>query len=393
MLLERLRGLPAAEPVLAALGGEPRVWVVGGAVRDLMLGGRPSDLDLVVEGDALPVARRAAERLGGEALVHDRFGTATVRAADGAFDLAGARRETYPQPGALPLVKLGVPLEEDLARRDFTVNTLALRLADGELRSAPGATEDLDARVLRVLHDASFRDDPTRLLRLARYAGRLGFEVEAHTAALARLAVSVGALGTVSGERLGAELRLLAGEPQPAALEVLGEHGLGRALLPGFGVDRALAERAIALCPVDARSGLVALGSAVRDARADELSARLRELGLPAGEAEAVAGCAELDRLLAGLDGARPSEADAVLRHRPLEAAVLAAAAGSEPARDWLERARHLRTQIGGDDLLAAGLSGPPVGRGLLAARAALLDGDAPDREAQLAAALAAART
>ncbi len=97
-----------------------------------------------------------------------------------------------------------------------------------------GAREDLDARVLRVLHDASFRDDPTRLVRLARYAGRLGFAVEPHTAALANLAVSVGALGTVSGERLGAELRLLAGEPQPAALLALEQRGLGAALLPAL---------------------------------------------------------------------------------------------------------------------------------------------------------------
>ena len=392
-LIERLRALPAAEPVLKALGGEPRVWVVGGAVRDLLLGGVPSDLDLVVEGDALAVARRAAERLGAEVLVHERFGTATVRGPDAAFDLAGARRESYPEPGALPVVELGVPLEDDLARRDFTVNTLALRLADGELLGVPGARADLDTHVLRVLHDASFRDDPTRLVRLARYAGRLGFAVESHTAALARLAVSVGTLGTVSGERIGAELRLLAQEPQPAAVLALEPHRLGVALLPGFAVDAALAERAVALCPIDARPGLVALGSAVRRAPAAELALRLRELAFPAGEAEAIAACGDLDRLLSELDRAPPSEADARLRHRPLEAAVLAAAAGSGAARDWLERARHLRAAIGGDDLLAAGLSGPAIGRGLLAARAALLDGDAPDREAQLAAALAAAAT
>jgi tRNA nucleotidyltransferase (CCA-adding enzyme) len=389
-LLERLRALPAAEPVLAALDGEPRVWVVGGAVRDLLLDGSPSELDLVVEGDALEVARRAARRLDGEMLVHERFGTASVRSDAGTFDLAGARRESYPRPGALPVVELRATLEDDLLRRDFTVNTLALRLADGELRSAPGAREDLDARVLRVLHDASFRDDPTRLLRLARYAGRLGFEVEPHTAALARLAASVGALGTVSGERLGAELRLLASEPQPDALAALDEQGVGRALLPGFRFDRALAARAVVLCPVDARAGLAAIGSAVRDARAPELAARLRELGLPASEAEALTACAELDRLLSTLRGARPSEADEVLRHRPLEAAVLAAAAGSEAARDWLERGRHLRVEIGGHDLLAEGLTGPAIGRGLLAARAALLDGAAGDRDSQLAAALAA---
>ena len=139
----------------------------------------------MVEGDAVAVARRAAARLGGEALVHDRFGTATVRGETAAFDLASARRETYPRPGALPEVELGASLHDDLARRDFTVNTLALRLADGTLTGWPGAQDDLEARVLRVLHDASFSDDPTRLLRLARYAGRLGFGVEPRTAGLA----------------------------------------------------------------------------------------------------------------------------------------------------------------------------------------------------------------
>jgi tRNA nucleotidyltransferase (CCA-adding enzyme) len=390
-LLERLRALPAAELLLAALGGEPRVWVVGGAVRDLLLGETPSrDLDLVVEGDAHEVARRAARRLDGEVLVHERFGTATVRKEDAAFDLAGARRETYPQPGALPVVEPGATIEEDLLRRDFTVNTFALRLADGELRSVPGAREDLDARLLRVLHDASFRDDPTRLLRLARYAGRLGFEVEPHTAALARLAASVGAQKTVSGERLGSELRLLIAEPQPEPVGALDALGVGGPLLPGFRFDRALALRALALRPIDAREGLVALGSALRHAQAGELRPRLRELGLLASEVAALVACAELDRLLAPLRGARPSEADELLRHRPLEAAVVAAGAGSEAARDWLERGRHVRAAIGGHDLLAEGLTGPAIGRGLLAARAALLDGEATDRDAQLAAALAA---
>ena len=392
-LLERLRALPAAEPVLTALGGEPRVWVVGGAVRDLLLGGVPSDLDLVVEGDALAVARRAAERLGGEVLVHERFGTATVRGADAAFDLAGARRESYPEPGALPVVELGVPLEDDLARRDFTVNTLALRLADGELLGVPGARADLDARVLRVLHDASFRDDPTRLVRLARYAGRLGFAVESHTAALARLAVSVGTLGTVSGERIGAELRLLAHEPQPAAVLALEPHRLGAALLPGFAVDAALAERAVALCPIDARPGLVALGSAVRRAPAAELALRLRELAFPAGEAEAIAACGDLDRLLSELGGARAVGGGRAAaspaaggrraggRRRLRRGARLARARAPPARRDRRRRPARRGAERAGGRARAA------------AARAALLDGEAPDREAQLAAALAAAAT
>ncbi len=373
-------------PVAAALEGEPGVWIVGGAVRDLLLGREPRELDLVVEGDAAAVARRAAERLGGDVLVHDRFGTATVRAPGTTFDLAGARRETYARPGALPDVQLGATLEEDLARRDLTVNTLALRLADGAQAGWAGAREDLDAGVLRVLHDGSFRDDPTRLLRLARYAARLGFAAEPHTAGLAAAAVAGGALGTVSGERLGAELRLLAREPMPAALRELERGGLGAALLPGFAVDEPLLARALALAPGDARTDLVALATALRaGGAAAELAARLRALAFPAADAAAVVAGATV-----GVLTGRPSEVDAVLGRLPVEAAVVAAAAGSDGARDWLERGRRARLAIGGDDLLAAGLSGPAIGRALRAARAALLDGTAPDREAQLAVALRA---
>src|SRR5919202_120145 len=186
-------------PAVAALDGEDAVYAVGGAVRDVLLGRRPHEIDFVGEGDAVAVARRAARRLGGRVTVHERFGTATVEAEDATFDLAGARRERYPEPGMLPEVELGATLAEDLARRDFTVNAIALHLADGELTFHPGAREDLDARRLRVLHDASFRDDPTRLLRLARYAARLGFDVEPHTDALVAAAIAAGALETVTG--------------------------------------------------------------------------------------------------------------------------------------------------------------------------------------------------
>ena len=208
-LLARL-GRP---PAVAALDGEDAVYVVGGAVRDLLLDGTPHELDFVVEGDAVAVARRAAARAGGEVLVHDRFGTATVTTPEATFDLAGARRERYERPGALPEVELGASLREDLERRDFTVNAIALHLSDGELTWLPGAEEDLRAGRLRVLHDESFRDDPTRLLRLARYAARLGFEPEERTDRLAAEAVAGGAVQTITGSRMGAELRLLLQEP------------------------------------------------------------------------------------------------------------------------------------------------------------------------------------
>src|SRR5829696_1067753 len=117
-VVDQLRAAPGANIVLSAVAGEPGVYVVGGAVRDALLDRVPRELDLVVEGDAVAVARR----VGGALTVHERFGTATVQADGFAFDLAGARRETYSRPGALPEVQLGASIEEDLARRDFSVN-------------------------------------------------------------------------------------------------------------------------------------------------------------------------------------------------------------------------------------------------------------------------------
>ncbi|MDO8189234.1 hypothetical protein Q7L71_26785, partial [Conexibacter sp. CPCC 205706] len=242
----RLRALPAAAPLFDVLAGDSRLHVVGGAVRDLLLGGLPLDLDLVVEGDAAELAARLAEGLGGELLVHDRFGTATVTAGARSYDLVRARAETYARPGALPEVRPGT-LAQDLARRDFTINAIALTLA-GRLDAVAHALDDLAEGELRVLHAQSFLDDPTRLLRLVRYATRLGFGVERETARLAGEAVAGGALATVTATRIGRELRLLLREPAAAdALAWVCGWGDGDALVPGLGFDAELAASARAL--------------------------------------------------------------------------------------------------------------------------------------------------
>src|ERR1700742_3656139 len=152
--MDLLRAAPGAEVVFAP--AEPGLYVVGGAVRDAFLGRVPRELDLVVEGDAVALARRAAARVGGTLTVHERFGTATVQTEGFSFDVASARRETYARPGALPDVELGATIREDLARRDFTINAMAIGLFDGEVVEWDGARADLDAGVLRVLHDGSF---------------------------------------------------------------------------------------------------------------------------------------------------------------------------------------------------------------------------------------------
>jgi tRNA nucleotidyltransferase (CCA-adding enzyme) len=380
-LLAALRPHPALE----ALDGEPGVHVVGGAVRDALLGRAPHELDFVVEGDALPVARRAAERLGGRVVAHERFGTATVHASAAVFDVAAARRERYPRPGALPEVQLGATIEEDLGRRDLTVNAIALALADARLTAWSGALADLEAGVLRVLHDGSFRDDPTRMLRLARYAGRLGFAPDAHTDALLAAAVGDGAVGTVSGTRLGEELRLLAAEPQPAALLALERHGLGAAVIhPAFAVDAGLVAAARDLTPPDGRADLAGLAACCRAVAPAELTAALDHLAFPAPERAIVVAAATASPL-------EPADDEALwaaLRRLPVEAVAVAGAAGDAvAARRWLDEVRHRRLAITGDDLVGDGLAGPAVGAALEAAMRALLRGEAPDREAQLAAA------
>ncbi|MGI8593762.1 MAG: hypothetical protein ACR2ML_05250 [Solirubrobacteraceae bacterium] len=412
-LPERMRSAPRVAALIEAAHEEDGLWLVGGAVRDLLLGGDPKDLDVLVEGDALAVADRMGARLGGEVEATGRFDTATVRAREVAFDLARARTETYPLPGALPEVAPAT-LEEDLPRRDFTVNALAAALAAerlGQLRAPAGALDDLRGAVLRVFHPGSFRDDPTRLLRLARLAARLSFAPDDGTAALAREAIAAGALQTVSGPRLGAELRLLARDPAalPAA-RCAQEGGVLVSLHPSLHLDERLTARALALLP----SPLVLVASLARGFERGELLAWLDGLGFEAGDRDAIAAAALDAPVLAAALGAarRPSEIAFAARGRPDAGVALAGALGAEEAsagrgrftpavpppgalgaegaaRRWLEELRHVRLEIGGADLVAAGVSeGPVIGRALGAALRAKLDGEARGREEELRAAL-----
>ncbi len=397
-LNDRLRAVPALAALLPALAGESGVSVVGGVPRDLLLGGAPLDVDLVVEGDAEALAARLAARLGGVATRHERFGTATITVEGRPVDLARARAETYARPGALPDVRPAT-LAEDLGRRDFTVNAIALALdADrlAELAAAPGALEDLADGRLRVLHSASFGDDPTRLLRLARYAGRLRFAVEPGTERLARDAVRSGALGTVSSGRVGSEYRLLLAEPDVlAALDRASRLGLVDALDGEWGWDRAEGERALALLPADGRKDLLLAGALARRADPGRLAARLDALEFERGDRSRILAVAGADALVAPLEAAgRPSALRAAVGAAPPEAIALAGARGAAaPARRWLDELRHVGLDIGGEDLTAAGVpEGPAIGRGLATALDRRLDGEAPDRAAQLAAALQAAR-
>ena len=210
--------IPELPQLLEAAEGQA-LYVVGGTVRDLMLGRGRTDLDVAVEGDAAAVARR----LGGEVTEHGRFGTAKVRLPGSQIDLAATRAEIYTAPGALPEVR-PAGIEEDLARRDFTVNAMALALGDEPRLIDPhGGREDLREGVLRALHPDSLRDDPTRALRGARYAARFGLVPDPETERQLRETD----LATISEDRRRAEMERIAAEPDfRAALDLLREWGL-----------------------------------------------------------------------------------------------------------------------------------------------------------------------
>ncbi|HEX5925165.1 MAG TPA: hypothetical protein VFY45_15140 [Baekduia sp.] len=379
--LDALRALPCGARLFEVLAQHPGSWVVGGAVRDALLGRPLGELDVVVEGDPEPVALA----LGEVVAFHERFGTYDVVGTDSVgggecfYDVVTARAERYAAPGALPDVRAG-DLEDDLLRRDFTVNALALNAA-GELAAAPAALEDLEAGRLRIMHAASFRDDPTRLWRLVRYAVRLGFVPEPATDRLAVEAVQRGALETVSGDRLGAELRLALVEPDPlAALHAAQNLGL----VEGLTLDPAFVAQALALLPPALRPDLTILGAVIPD------GAWARPFGFTAIEQRILERCAALEPIVA----ARPSAVVAALRGEPVEAVAVAGARGdAETAMRFLTQWRHVALEIDGHDLIAAGIpEGPELGARLAAVLARRLDGElAPGRDAELAAALAAA--
>jgi tRNA nucleotidyltransferase (CCA-adding enzyme) len=377
------------------------VYLVGGFVRDLLLERENRDLDLVVEGDGIAFAERLAEAMGGRVRAHRVFLTAVVVDREGFhIDVATARSEFYRAPAALPEVQTSV-LRQDLFRRDFTINTLAIRLGPEpvpELIDYFGGRRDLKDRILRVLHSLSFIDDPTRVLRAVRLELRLGFRISPETLHLAEVALAEGIFDHLSGSRLREELRLLLDDPALAlrGIERLSELGVLRVLDPRLELDDAARER-------------------IREARAAHDWYRLEGIDDPPAEAwrlllTALAGgfgAAELARLadrlmLAGEDRrvltgfpGRLAAARAALQERPDppphhvaealeplsgEELLLLMAGDDEAVRCWVRRylteLRGLKLAVRGADLLAAGVArGPRIGEALKATRRARLDG------------------
>ena len=352
----------SANRQLRQIAARVPAYLVGGVVRDLLLGREVTDLDVAIEGDP-----EALTDLPGFSLERDGlFLTGRLEQGDVKIDVAQSRAETYPEPGALPEVR-PASITEDLARRDFTVNAMAFSVSGGrDLLDPHGGLEDLRAGLLRVLHQGSFADDPTRALRAARYAARFGFELDADTARLLRDAD----LSAVSEDRIDNELRRISAEEDPAAaLGLIAEWGLMPSLDPEAPGRVAEVTRLASAPPWSdwAERELAVLLAIVRPLP------QIRELAAATPE--------------------RPSEAVQLAATWDPAQLLVARALGAEWLDRYADEWRHVRLEITGDDLLAEGIpEGPAVGRGLEAALSGKLDGEISGRNDELRIALAVAR-
>lgn len=400
------------------------LYAVGGFVRDLLLDEPNFDVDLVVEGDGIRLTQELARRVGGRLRSHRRFGTAKwilpealVAQSEGlpeSLDFVTARTEFYEHPTALPTVERS-SIKQDLHRRDFTINTLAIRLTPdrwGELLDFYGGRKDLDDRIIRVLHSLSFVEDPTRILRAARFEQRFGFTIERRTAEL--IADALALLDRVSPERIRHEVELILAEHEPerALCRLQGLGVLGR-LHPALTCDQWFADKAaelrVALTAVASPASTAPPPMAIAPDDAAPLYLALLLYNLPPEAASEVldrfhARNAHRDLVLEvrGLAGqlddlkrntARPSEVVALLDESS-DAARLALRVASD---DWLVRQRldsyqrrwrHIQPDLNGDDLRALGIPPGRVYRRILEQlRADRLDGLLFTREDEIAAA------
>jgi tRNA nucleotidyltransferase (CCA-adding enzyme) len=405
-LADELATVESLHPLVdavASLGDRAEgVYLVGGTVRDIVLGEESFDVDIAIEGDAIEFARSLAVALGGRATPHERFGAAVVTYLERErVDVVTTRTELYDAPAALPTVERAT-LREDLFRRDFTINAMAVSLkpADfGRLVDPFGGRADLEAGVLRVLHNLSFIDDPTRIFRGIRYEARYGFRFEEHTARLARGCIDMGLVGDLSSARLRDELVTLLEDPGAAAgIRRLGELGADHAVHPRLRADEEaveLFERELALrdeLGVDVpawRIGLAVLG---RDLTPEETYDWLERLKVRRRDGNLIAGAIALAGRIAERlrdEELAPADVTALADAFAPDAPLLALALHDRPElRDYFTRLREVRLEIGGAELAELGIEeSPRVGEILRELRRRKLNGELDGRESELEAA------
>ncbi len=361
-------------------------YLIGGAVRDILLNRGNLDLDLSVEGKAISLARQIASENDFSLKTHPRFGTAKLQSKNFSLDLVTARSETYERPGALPKVQTGT-IYDDLARRDFTINAMAIHLSPdsfGELLDPHNGQHDLAKKLIRILHRKSFKDDPTRILRAIRYEQRLDFHLESETEEL--LQHNLEGLSTVTAERLWHELELILNEEKPEKAIIRADNlGVLHMLYPSLSGDDWLAKRFVKARRSNADSlalPAIYLSIIAYRFKPEEIEKFVARFKMAGWAARIVRNTARLKKDLAYLEtaGLRPSQIYHRLKHHLPEAVKgVAIASDSSAAKERLQFYLHdlvyIKCELDGDSLLDMGIpQGEKMGHILKALKDARLD-------------------
>ena len=369
-----------------------KLYLVGGVVRDLLLKRVNFDIDLVLEGDAVRLARELADIKQGKIMAHPRFGTAKLQWDNWSVDLATARSETYPKPCVLPMVQ-PASIRDDLFRRDFTINTMAVELNPshyGQLLDLYGGRDDLEHKLVRVLHDESFIDDATRIWRGLRYEQRLNFQLEPITLQLLKWGISY--LDAVSGDRIRHELELILKEEYPEkVLHRADELGVLAKLHPQLKGDRWLAEKfeqARKLSSPDSPSGGLYLALLIYRLNAEENEQLISYLRLPKSVAQTLRDAIDLKIRIESLaePELRSSRIYSLLHSYSTLAVIANSLASDSPVACqhinlFLGKLRYIKPALSGEDLKRMGATpGPSIKETLCLLLEARLDGKVTTR-------------
>jgi len=370
---------------ISAARGE-NVFLVGGVVRDVILERSNLDMDLVTEGKAISFARQLSKIKDWDIKTHPRFGTAKLTHEDFSLDLVTARFETYSRPGALPTVERGT-IQDDLARRDFTINAMAIHLNPdlfGELLDPHEGQNDLQHKLVRILHTGSFSDDPTRILRALRYEQRLDFKLEPDTEKLVRKHLDN--LDTVTGERLWSELELILQEEYPEkALKRADELGVLQQLYPKLKGDKWLAEKFAQARDLHDKSLSLAsiyLSLLCYRLNDEEIESCITRFKMPGWAIRTLKDTIQIKKSIPQLDKAvlNPSDIYFELQHRAPETIMSTSVAShslviQQRLQLYLNELRYVKPALSGEYLKNMGTpKGKKVGQILLALHAARLD-------------------
>ena len=383
----RLAGILAAEGESEA----EAAYLVGGSVRDALLGLTPGDMDLSIVGDAPQFAASFADKGGGVVEAVSQFGTARVGLPAGRFDLAMSRTETYATPGALPTVKSS-GIQEDLSRRDFTINAMAVDLSPsnwGDLVDPHGGFSDTARRRIQILHPGSFRDDPTRIFRAIRYEQRLGFNLD--PGALSLMKRDWDYMDLISAARVRGELEKILGDPLRADILAAAED---RDVLAGIDISFRVSRAALqAMRRNPDRDILFYLALATASLTENEALSLVTRLEPPQEWREIILSSPRYRGMSSILrnENLSPSEVVSVLGEFPLpllEAQRALTGSTNQKSRldQYLGILRHVRPEITGADLLGAGVpQGPEIGIMLDEVLRARMDGRVKTKEEEMA--------